>query len=219
MNFVIGTFLVRIPFNQKKMTHVKNIFLAVIMLGIFTSNLIAQDVNSQLNEARSSYTSGNLQDARFALQQALNEIDMAIGAEILKVLPAAMGELPMVETEDNVATAGYVGLFVSRSYHTGDVSQTASINIITDSPLLSGINALLALPAFMGDKDQKRIRVGGYRGILQKNESEEGSVSWDLQIPMGSTLLTFNCNGFDNESTVMDMVNNINVEEIGKLVR
>lgn len=195
------------------------IFLVIIALAATLGSITAQDVNNQLNEARSSYTSGNLQDARFALQQALNEIDMAIGAEIMKVLPVSMGNLPMNESEDNIATAGYAGLFVSRSYHADEVTQTASIDIITDSPLLAGVNALLALPAFMADKDQKRVRVGGYRGILQKNEDGEGSVSWDLQIPMGSTLLTFNCNGFDNETTVMEMVNSINVEEIGKLIR
>jgi hypothetical protein len=195
------------------------IFLVIPLLVISLGSLRAQDVNNQLNEARSSYTSGNLQDARFALQQALNEIDMAIGAEIMKALPVSMGGLPMNESEDNIATAGYAGLFVSRSYYGSEVSQNASINIITDSPLLSGVNALLALPAFMADKDQKRVRVGGYRGILQKNEDSEGAVSWDLQVPMGSTLLTFNCNGFNNESTVMEMINSINVEEIGKLIR
>jgi hypothetical protein len=181
--------------------------------------LVSQEVDKQLNDARSAYTSGNLHDARFALQQALREIDMAIGAEILKILPQSMGNMKLDESDDNVTTAGFAGLFVTRTYNAEEGDDYSSVEIITDSPLLAGINAMLALPMFMGDSNQKKIRVAGYRGLQTKNEDETGAVSWDIQVPMGTTLLTFKCSGPTQESKVTEMLNTIKFEEIAKLTR
>lgn len=187
--------------------------------GLMIQALASQEVDKQLDDARSAYTSGNLHEARFALQQALHEIDMAIGAEILKILPQSMDNMKSDESDDNVTTAGFAGLFVTRTFNAEEGDENSSIEIITDSPLLAGINAMLALPMFGSDSNQKKIRVAGYRGLQTKNEDETGAVSWDIQVPMGTTLLTFRCNGQTQESKVTEMLNTIKFEEIAKLTR
>jgi hypothetical protein len=183
--------------------------------------LSAQDVNSQLGEARKYYGNGDLQSARFALQQTMHEIDLAIGREILKLLPQKMGEMPAVETSDeyNATSLGYAGIFVNRYY--GDREEKhASIQLITDSPLLTGINAILSLPMIgIGDPNQKRIRIGSYQGLMQKSTDESGIVSWDVQIPFSSSLLTFQCVGIDDEKTVTNMANTIPLDAMAKLVQ
>ena len=68
----------------------KGILLFLIVSG---TSLQAQDVSSRIDEARSAYNSGNLDDARFALQEALNELNRVIGQEILEVLPSEMGNI------------------------------------------------------------------------------------------------------------------------------
>jgi hypothetical protein len=205
--------------DSKKTRHMKKIFLVLFISGLMMQALISQEANKQLDDARSAYNSGNLQDTRFALQQALREIDMAIGAEILKILPQSMSHMKTDESADNVTTAGFVGLFVTRSYKATEGEDYSSVEIISDSPMLAGINAMLALPMFGGDPNQKRIRVAGYRGLQTKNTDESGTVSWDIQVPMGTTLLTFRCNGPSDERKVTDMLNTIKFEEIAKLTR
>lgn len=198
----------------------KTIITTLMISCVFIAGLLAQDVSVQLDEARSAYKSGDLQGTRFALQQAINEIDKAIGAEILKILPSKLENMTMVQSEDNVTAAsmGYAGLYVNRNYK-ADENKTASIQIISDSPFLSGINALLTMPMFGSDPNQKRIRVGSYRALLQRSQDEGGNVTWDIQIPFGSNLLTFNCKGIESEKAVTDLANLIPVDQIAKLAQ
>ncbi|MBX2913678.1 MAG: hypothetical protein KF856_00265 [Cyclobacteriaceae bacterium] len=155
--------------------------------------VMAQDFDKNISAARSSYTSGNLQDSRFAMEQLLRDLDMAIGKEILKLLPAKVGSLAVNEKDDNVTGSGsYVGLYVNRHY--GNDSKRASIEIINNSPLITSLNAILSMPVIGGmmrDENQKIIRVQGYKSILNKNaNTETGKTDYELQIPMNNTLLT-----------------------------
>ncbi|HHN48011.1 MAG TPA: hypothetical protein ENN08_03635 [Bacteroidales bacterium] len=198
----------------------KIITLILIACTAFMS-LSAQDVSSQLGEARKYYGDGDLQSARFALQQAMNEIDLAIGREILKLLPQKMGEMPVIENNDeyNATSLGFAGIYVNRYYGNME-DKHASIQLITDSPMLTGVNAILSLPMIgMGDPNQKRIRIGNYRGLMQKSTDESGIVSWDVQIPFGASLLTFQCVGIGDEKTVTNMANTIPVDAMAKLVQ
>jgi hypothetical protein len=197
----------------------KNIILNFILLIGIPLLVFAQEPGKQLSEAKSAYGSGNLHDARFALQQALHEIDIAVGNEILKILPTSMGPMKTIDTEDNVTATnlGFAGLMVSRSYESEN-DQSASLQIISDSPLLVGINAILALPMIASDPNQKRIRVGSYRALLQKSGDAE-NISWDVQIPVGSTLISFNCKGVADERSVTDMVNTIPVDQIARFAQ
>lgn len=107
-----------------------NLILLFLACGYAT---LAQDFDKNIATARSSYSSGNLQDSRFAMEQALRDLDMAIGKEVLKVLPTKLGTLSANEKEDNVTgTGNYVGLYVQRYY--GADPKRGSIEIINNSP-------------------------------------------------------------------------------------
>ena len=185
-----------------------------------SSVLNAQDAGPKLSEAKSSYSSGSLDDARFALEEALHQIDQAIGKEILKILPTELSGMAYNEQEDNVVgtNMGFAGLYVDRNY--SNEGKNASIDIIGDSPLMAGLNAMLALPAIMTNKDgnQKRIKVNGYKSLLQKDSNEGEMDSYTVQIPANSTLITLNVQGY-NESEVIAMANVIPVGEIMKLAQ
>jgi hypothetical protein len=201
------------------MKNLNKIILAVF-IG-FSVQLSAQDVNSSLSDASSSYGSGNLENARFELQEALNGINQTIGKEILDLLPKEVEGMNVVEDSDNVTgtSAGFfAGLYVNREYSDG--TNQASFNIMSDSPFLSGINTLLSMSVFMGsDPNQKRIKIDGYKALLTRNESEEGPVSYDIQLPFGNSLMTFSCTGIDKEETVTGMMEDIPVEEIIKMAQ
>ena len=133
------------------------IFLSVGLLSF------AQDFDKNVATAKSTYASGNLQDSRFAMEQALRDLDIAIGKEILKVLPVKLGSLAVVEKEDNVTGSGsYVGLYVNRHY--GASPKRGSIEIINNSPMINSLNAILSMPVIGGmmrDENQKMVKIQG----------------------------------------------------------
>ncbi|MDP4210595.1 MAG: hypothetical protein Q8928_17435 [Bacteroidota bacterium] len=197
-------------------------YIVPIIIVIFVStNAKSQDVASKLKEAQSAYSSGSLDNARFALQQALEEINKAIGKEILGILPVKMGDMPYVEKEDNVtgAAMGNSSLYVNRKYGTDD--KNVKVEIISDSPLLAGINAMLAMPSFLGtgNANQKRIKIAGYKALMQKNSDDNGKTSYDIQVPFNQSLLTVRCQGISSENDAISMANSIAIDKIVKLAQ
>jgi len=190
--------------------------IALILLS--GAKIYSQDIQTKLDAANSSYQSGDLENARFALQEALNLINQAIGQEILELLPASLGGMDKTTDGDNVTgtNMGFAGLYVSRSYGSGN--KNASVEIVGDSPLMTGINALMALPSVMSsDPNQKRIKVGTYKALQTKSTDDQGNVSYDIQLPLTNTLLTIKCSGVQNESEVTLMANTLPIDKIAKL--
>lgn len=195
--------------------------VAIVTLGFFFYNAQAQDAVAKLKEAESAYDAHKLDDARTALQDAITAINMASGKEILAALPAKMSDLQNNTKDDNVSSAGgFAGVTVTRTY--GTDKKTAKVVILGDSPLLAGINSLLSLPAFMSgsNPDQKRIKVGGYKGLLNKSSnSETNEVSYTVQVPVNQTLVTFEVKGVPSENDVISMANTLPMDKIAKLAQ
>lgn len=176
----------------------------------------AQDFNKNVTTARSSYSSGNLQESRFAMEQMLRDLDTEIGKEILKLLPAKVGTLNVNAKEDNVTgNSGYVGLYVQRTY--GAEPKNAVIEIINNSPLITSLNAILSTPilgGMMRDENQKVVKVQGYKSLLNKTvNSETGKTNYELQIPLNNTLVTVRMNDA-NESEITAAGNSIQLAKI-----
>jgi hypothetical protein len=183
-------------------------------------NLLAQDFSKNLATAKSSYASGDLENSRFAMQQMMTEIDMAIGREILKMLPTKLEAMAANTKADNVtANTGLTGVMIHRDYGTGE--RIRNIDIMGNSPLVASLNAILQLP-FMGnsgDGTQKVIKIEGYKGMLQKTvDTETNKTDYTLQIPLNSTLLTLVVPN-TTEAEVIKMANTLPVSKIAKLVQ
>ena len=195
------------------------ILLAVISI-FYVNNIYGQDTDKNLSDAKSAYKSGNLEDARYALQQALNNVNTAIGKEILLQLPGSMIGLGYNSSQDNVTGTdlGYAGLYVKRSYGTTE-EKSVSIEIVSDSPLLAGINTILSLPAIMssGDPNQKRIKVDGYKALLERSEDDQGNISYSIQVPFGNSLLSVYYKGITSENDITVSANTIPVTKIAAL--
>lgn len=194
------------------------IFFAICFV-ILTSGVSAQDFDKNLTTARSTYSAGNLQDARFAMEQMLRDLDVQIGKEILKMLPQQLGALSSNAKEDNVSGSG-VGLFVQRVY--GVTPKSVNLEIINNSPLITGINAILSVPVLGGmmrDENQKQIKIQGYKALLTRSvDSETGKTDYDLQIPMNNTLVTLKSND-TTESEITNWANSIPLSKIQQLAQ
>jgi hypothetical protein len=196
----------------------KNILTIVFSLMVVA--VAAQDFSKNLVTAKSAYSGGKLEDARFAMQQMMTDLDMIIGKEILKVLPTKMNTLASNPKTDNVtANTGLSGVLIHRDYGTGD--NAVNLDIMGNSPLVASINAILSIPFIgnSGDGTQKVIKIEGYKGVLQKSvDSETNKTSFTLQVPLNSTLLTLAVPD-SNEADVIKLANTIPMQQIAKLVQ
>jgi hypothetical protein len=187
---------------------------------IFSVSALAQDFSADLASAKSAYAGGNLEDARFALQNMITDLDIAIGKEVLKMLPQKMESYASNVKSDNVtANTGLAGAIVHRDY--GTDAKKLNLDIMSNSPLVGSLNAMLSLP-FIGnssDGTQKTVKIQGYKGVLQKSvDSETNKTDYTLQIPLNNTLLTFTVPD-TNEAEVLKMANTIPVTDIAKMVQ
>lgn len=195
----------------------KLIICAVLALHLFVIQGYAQDISGKLDQAKASYSSGDLENTRFALQQALQEINQIIAKEILEMLPAEMGKMQKLVSDDSYSggVGGFAGITVHRNYKS-DVSNIG-VDILGDSPMIKAINTMLAMPGFMtSDPNQKKIKVAGYKALLTKNTDDQGIVSCTVQLPFDNSLLTVNTNGIADENELIGMLNTIPVADIAK---
>jgi len=205
--------IAQIPMNMKKI-------LSFLILVSVPALVFCQDFSKDISTARSAYATGNLEDARFAMQQMLNDLDMEIGKEVLKMLPSEMGALAFNTGNDNVtANTGLLGVLIHRDYGTGE--KICNLDLMSNSPLVGSINAILSVPFIgnSGDGTQKVVKIDGYKGMLQKSVNEESKrTDYTLQIPIGSTLLTLTAPD-TSEDEVIRMANTIPLSDITKLVQ
>ena len=104
------------------------------------------------------------------MQQALQELDKLIGQEILKLLPTKLDTLSVITGEDNVfANSGIIGTTVHRTW---GGTKKAEMDIISNSPIVASISAILNSPmaGMMNDKDMpfdlKRMSYGGFKVMV-----------------------------------------------------
>jgi hypothetical protein len=192
----------------------KKIALFILMLAVGVM-VQAQDFDKNLATARASYTSGDLENTRFAIEQMLGDLDVIIGKEILKSLPIKMGALSYNEKQDNVTGGGGAGLFIHRDY--GVYPKSANLEVINNSPLITSINAILSVPmmgAMMHDENQKVVKIQGYKSLLNKSvNTETGKTRYELQVPVNNTLVTLKLDD-TNESEITSLGGTIPLAKI-----
>jgi hypothetical protein len=197
----------------------KKLYFTLIALAAF-SGLKAQDFNKNLAVAKSSYSAGKLEESRFAMQQMLQELDMIAGKEVLKALPAKLESLQANTSHDNVTGAsGFAGVVIHRDYGT---EKKAEIEVISNSPIISSLNAILSLP-FVGavsNGDQKVIKIDGYKALIQRHKPSEDNnkESFEVQIPLGSSLLSLKSETATQDE-ITKFAKSIPIAQIAKLLQ
>ena len=198
-------------------------FLLIAMCTVAAAS--AQDFAKHLAEARTTYKSGKLDDARFAMQQMLQQLDSLTGEQVLKLLPTKMADKDVRTVRDDVSGAsGFVGVLIHREYGL-DVKKAAydsmavQIDIISNSPLIGTINALLSLPMGIGSSpDQKIVKVNGYKALLSKISGDDEKKEYELQLPLNNALITLKAPG-RSQDEILKMANSLPVADIAKLIQ
>ena len=196
----------------------KKYFILLLIL-FYAISIQAQDFAKQIADAKTSYAAGKLADAHFSLEQAIQEIDMIVGKEVLKLLPEKMNDMEAVTSDDQVsANVGFVGATVHRGYG----ATGSQVEIISNSPLISSLNAFLNMPlmgGLMRNSTTKVVKIQGYKSRLEKQgDNENGKPNYQLQIPFKSALITITANGMD-EGQVTTFANSIPLDKIQALIQ
>ncbi|MEO8712869.1 MAG: hypothetical protein ABI405_12130 [Parafilimonas sp.] len=195
----------------------KYLIIAAFMLCATAAS--AQDFTTDIATAKTAYSSGNLEDAHFALQQAMQEIDIIIGKEVLTALPAKMDTMSANIKDDNVmSNVGFMGSTIHRSYGQND---EVDLSIIGNSPLIATLNTFLNTPllgGMMSNGNNKIIKVQGYKGQLAKSDNGNGQTDYTMQIPLGSSLITFTAKN-TTDTQITTWANTLPLQQIAKLLK
>jgi hypothetical protein len=191
----------------------------LILILFFTVAVQAQDFSKDIADAKTAYSAGKLADAHFSLEQAIQEIDMIVGKEVLKLLPEKMNDQNANSKDDQVtANVGFVGATIHRDYGTTG----SQVEIISNSPLIAGLNAFLNMPfvgGMMRNSTTKVVKVQGYKSRLEKqSDNENGKPNYQLQIPFKNALVTITANGMD-ENSVVSFANTVPLDKIAALIQ
>ncbi|HEY4198012.1 MAG TPA: hypothetical protein VGM63_20865 [Mucilaginibacter sp.] len=195
------------------------LFITLIGAVAFTGSCLAQDFTKAMATAKTSYSAGKLEDAHFALLQAMQEVDLTVGKEVLKLLPTKMDVMETIAKDDNVASnVGFIGATIHRSYTKG--TRKADITIISNSPLIGMTNAVLNMPfaGMMSNGNNKNVKIQGYKARLEKQSgSTSDKNSYELQIPLGTALFTFKVDDC-TDAQILAFADTIPLQQIAKLI-
>src|SRR5688572_31746461 len=199
----------------------KTIILSISFLSILFASAQAE-FKKELAAARTAYAAGKLDDSRTAMQQMLYELDMIAGKEVLKLLPQKMKDKNVITKQDNVTSAsGFLGVIIHREWGAAtDNSENKNINvdIISNSPLITSVNALLSLPFVGNSGGNKVVKISGYKALVTKNENGNGGADYDLQLPLNNALITLKAPGLSQDE-IITLANTLPIDEIAKILQ
>lgn len=192
---------------------------------VYIVNGTPEEFKKYTGEARTAYDANKLDDSRFAMQQMLAELDMIIGKEVLKALPATIQNQPVVTKLDNVSGAsGFLGVVIHREYGkepsptSTEEDKNINIEIISNSPLITSINALLSLPLIGNTGDNKVVKIAGYKALVTKSQGSNNETNYDLQLPLGNSLITVKAPGATQEQ-VAQIAGSLPIQDIAKMLQ
>ncbi|SFV50996.1 hypothetical protein MNB_SV-12-1117 [hydrothermal vent metagenome] len=124
---------------------------------LLTGNAVADDITDTMADALSAYKKGDYVQTQEDLAYVMELLKQKKGDSIKTLLPDALDGWKAEEAKSETAGAGMLGggSTSSRTY-TKDKSQII-ISVVTDSPLLKGLGAIMGNPMFSSGGKLKRI--------------------------------------------------------------
>lgn len=199
----------------------KKIFLLSVAFATVITLSAQNDFKKELASARTAYSAGKLDDSRTAMQQMLYELDMITGKEVLKLLPQKMKDKAVLTNQDNVTSAsGFLGVIIHREWGTAagnTENKNVNVDIISNSPLITSINALLSVPFIGNSGGNKVVKISGYKALITKTENGNGA-DYDLQMPLNNALITLKAPGLSQDD-IIALANTLPIESIAKMLQ
>lgn len=191
--------------------------ICYIALSCIITSLSAQDFKNNISQAKNHYSTGKLQDAHFALQQMMQDLDITIGKEVLKLFPLQLDTLPVITKQQEVfGSSQFTGVTIEKNY--GITDKKATLSVVINSPLLNSVNAYITSPlmaSYGADPNSRIVKVGHYKARLTKEPEED---QYKLEIPMTNALLTLTVSR-TNEAEILAWAGSLPVEKMASLIQ
>jgi hypothetical protein len=129
----------------------------------------ADEIADSMKEAMRAYDAGKFNEARTAMQEALQLLSQKAAAGLGAALPPPMPGWTAKDVETNTAALGMLGggNMASRQY-TNAQGQNVEITVAADSPIVAQLGVIMTNPMLAGTMG-KLIRIGDQRAILSTN--------------------------------------------------
>lgn len=173
-------------------------------------------------ESQEFYKQKNYKQAQMSLQDAMNELNNLLAKDMANLLPDEINGLKAIEAAFNNGGIMGGGLSLTREYkNPAKPENDADIQIMANSPLMSGVSMYMNNPALLGE-GAKSIRVGTQRGVLKTemidfygNSDQVIKIrGTQIHIPLGQTLVGFNLRGFSSEQEELAFASKIDFQKI-----
>lgn len=184
------------------------------------SNTAPPDVKAQMADAESAHAAKKYSDARYSLQQALMGVEIQLGRQVLKSLPASVDALNVDTLQDVVMSTqwGWNNLSIQRVWkNQGDKQLTITVG---NAGIYAGLAALYFTNAGMVESSNakqnfKQVKVKGNKAIIQYEDSK----GYTLIVSLGqSSMIVWECINFANEQEVMNTANTFDIDGIKKML-
>ncbi len=155
----------------------KSSLIAPVSLALLltcSANLQADDITDQIDEAVKAYEKEDYNTAITALDSASTLIRQKKGELVSKLLPEPLDGWKAGEAKSSAAAAGMFGGGISaEKCYTRKVdgkTETITISITTDSPLIQTMGMMFSNPMFMG-QDNKLMVINGEKTIANERDN------------------------------------------------
>ena len=128
------------------------------------------DVTAEITAGLQAYLEGDYPDAKAALEFAVQMIGDIKAGGLTALLPQPIGdEWTMSEPDTTAAGAVMFGGGISANAEYSNGSETCTVTITGDSPMLQAVSMMFNNPAILGASGAKMKRVGTERVIITQD--------------------------------------------------
>lgn len=171
---------------------------------------------SYLDATRASYKAGKLEDAHYAIQMLMQDLELRVGQEVLKLLPARLDSLEALKEADEIVYNDILngGTKVERVW--GSQLNNFHFELRANSPRMTMINQYFNNIGVAPGR--KMIKVQGMKATFNIDKHNDADIKneCEIAIPSGDMLITLT--GINSsEEVMMKMVNQLPIAAIVKL--
>jgi len=180
----------------------------------------ADDVEDQIKLGLKLYQQGKYNQAAEELEFALAQLRQKKADSLTAVFPDAPSGWKALEPESKSAASGLLGggISASRDYRQQGGKGRASIELMSDSPLIQSLGMMLSNPMFMqGNRGARLVKVQGYKAMLRKT----GSQGAELQaLVEGKVLLKVSASRCQQpDQVVLQLAKKIDMNKLKKIIK
>jgi hypothetical protein len=176
-----------------------------------------EDVQKSINDALTALKAKNYKETNLSLQQALSDLNLLQGSELLTALPETILTYKADKSSDNVSNAGAAfgaGTVIERNYKGSDENKNFRVKFISNSPMMATLNMYLSNPMYANaGEGQSVVKIGTRRGMLKFNNG-----SGELQMSLGQSLLTLEFNEIPAKADVTAFAEKLDLDKVAKLL-